>query len=39
MTERRYEHLINKEFNRGKDEIGTLLFQFNEDIIENAPFF
>ena len=39
MTERKYEHLINNEFNRGKDEIGTLLFQFNEDIVKNAPFF
>ncbi|MBN2419191.1 MAG: hypothetical protein JXL81_07390 [Deltaproteobacteria bacterium] len=39
MTEKKYEHLINREFNRGKDAIGTLLFQFNKDIIENTPFF
>ena len=39
MTEKKYEHLINKEFNRGKDEIGTLLFQFNKDVVENTPFF
>ncbi len=39
MAERKYENLINRNFNRDKDEIGTLLFQFNEDVAENAPFF
>ena len=39
MSERKYEYLINKELNREKDHIGTLMLQFNEDIIKNAPFF
>ena len=39
MTDKKYEYLINNDFNREKDEIGTLLFQFNEDIAENTPFF
>ena len=28
-----------QDFNTGKDHIGTLLFQFNEKVIEGAPFF
>lgn len=39
MAGRKYENLINRNFNKEKDEIGTLLFQFNEDVVENAPFF
>ncbi len=39
MTEKKYEYLINKELNREKDHIGTLMLQFNEDIIKNTPFF
>ena len=39
MSERKYEYLINKELNREKDHIGTLMLQFNEDIIKNTPFF
>ena len=39
MSGRKYEYLINKELNREKDHIGTLMLQFNEDIIKNTPFF
>lgn len=39
MSERKYEYLINKELNREKDHIGTLMLQFNEDLIKNTPFF
>ena len=39
MSEKKYEYLINKELNREKDHIGTLMLQFNEDLIKNTPFF
>lgn len=39
MSEKKYEYLINKELGREKDHIGTLMLQFNEDIIKNTPFF
>ena len=39
MSERRYEYLINNKLNREKDHIGTLMLQFNEDLIKNTPFF
>ena len=39
MSGRKYEYLINKELNREKDHIGTLMLQFNEDLIKNTPFF
>lgn len=39
MAERKYEKLITTNLNRGKDEIGTLLYQFNSDTQKNTPFF
>jgi len=39
MAEKKYEHLINIDLNREKDETGTLLFQLNEDVIKDTPFF
>jgi hypothetical protein len=39
MTEKKYEKLIHKDMNRDKDEIGTLLFRLDKDVIENTPFF
>ena len=39
MTERKYEKLIFTDMNRGKDEIGTLMFRLDKDVIENTPFF
>jgi hypothetical protein len=39
MPERKYEKLITTNLNRGKDEIGTLLYQFNSDTQKNTPFF
>jgi hypothetical protein len=39
MTEKKYEKLIHTDMNRDKDEIGTLLFRLDKDVIENTPFF
>lgn len=39
MAERKYESLITTNLNRGKDEIGTLLYQFNSDTVKETPFF
>lgn len=39
MAERKYEKLITTNLNRGKDDIGTLLYQFNSDRVKNTPFF
>jgi hypothetical protein len=39
MADKKYENLIMKDFNTGKDHIGTLLFKFNEKVIKDTPFF
>jgi hypothetical protein len=39
MSERKYEKLITTNLNRGKDDIGTLLYQFNSDTQKGTPFF
>ena len=39
MTDKMYENLIMQDFNTGKDHIGTLLYQFNEKVIKETPFF
>jgi len=39
MNQNRYENLIMTDFNTKKDQIGTLLFSLNEDVIKGIPFF
>lgn len=39
MNEKKYEKFIITDLNTEKDEIGTLLFQLNENVISGIPFF
>lgn len=39
MNEKKYEKFIITDLNTKKDEIGTLLFNLDENIISNIPFF
>jgi hypothetical protein len=39
MSDRPYEKFIMTDFNTKKDDIGTLLFSFNDDVIKGTPMF
>ena len=39
MDEKKYDKFIMTDLNTKKDDIGTLLFSLNEEIIDNIPFF
>lgn len=39
MNEKKYEKLIVTDLNTKRDEIGTLLFRFDEKRFEGVPFF
>ncbi len=39
MDEKKYDKFIMTDLNTKKDNIGTLLFSLNENVINNIPFF
>lgn len=39
MNERKYEKLIMTDLNTDRDEIGTLLYNLDEKVIKDIPFF
>ena len=39
MDKKKYEKLIMTDLNTEKDDIGTLLFQLNENVVNDIPFF